>query len=301
LARLEQGGGVSQDRLSFVKMHGIGNDFVLIDLLGRGRDALERRDWPSLAREVCDRHFGVGADGILLVTEPDRESVESADYRMVMFNPDGSEAEMCGNGIRCFARYVYERSPSQPTTLRVQTGAGVLSLKVRAEGGRFSGVTVNMGRPRLEPSEIPVRAAGAPVIGLPLVVDGRELRLTCVSMGNPHAVAFVEEDVNGYPLEAIGPKVEHDPLFPRRVNFEICRVISRSELDVRVWERGAGITLACGTGAAATTVAARLNGLVDGRVRLRLPGGTLELEWDGEGDVYMTGPAELVFEGTWLR
>jgi diaminopimelate epimerase len=251
---------------------------------------------------MCDRHFGVGADGILLVGEPDQVSADLADYRMVMYNPDGSEAEMCGNGIRCFARYVYEQAVGEPkTTLRVQTGAGILSLKIQTTGGEVSSVTVDMGRPRLEPSEIPVRATGSPVIGLPLVVDGRELFLTCVSMGNPHAVAFVEEDVMAYPLAEVGPKVEHDPHFPRRVNFEICRVRSRSELEVRVWERGAGITLACGTGAAAATVAAHLNGFVDDRVRLRLPGGTLELEWDGEGGVLLTGPAELVFRGEWLK
>ena len=295
------GDSASGNHLSFYKMHGIGNDFVLIDCLAGhgGAAAIARHDWPSLARKMCDRHFGIGADGVLLVTVPDRESADLADYRMIMYNPDGSEAEMCGNGIRCFARYVYE-STTPRTTLRVQTGAGILSLKVRTEGGEFSGVTVDMGKPRLEPKEIPVRAETSPVIGLPLVVAGRELSLTCVSMGNPHAVAFVEEDVRTYPLAELGPKVEHDPHFPRRVNFEVCRVISRSELEVRVWERGAGLTLACGTGAAAVTVAARLNGLVDDRVTLHLPGGTLELEWDGAGSVYMTGPAEMVFRGEWL-
>jgi diaminopimelate epimerase len=293
---------VGNDHMSFYKMHGIGNDFVLIDCFedtSGGAVLLERRDWPSLARKMCDRHFGVGADGILLVTEPDRESAELADYRMIMYNPDGSEAEMCGNGIRCFARYVYERSATPRSTLRVQTGAGILSLKVHTTSGEFSGVTVDMGRPRLEASEIPVRAAASPVIGLPLVVNGRELFLTCVSMGNPHAVAFVEEDVRSYPLAEIGPKVEHDSHFPRRVNFEICRVLSRTELEVRVWERGAGLTLACGTGAAAASVAARLNGFVDDRVLLHLPGGTLELEWDGTGGVHMTGPAHMVFRGEW--
>ena len=285
--------------LDFYKMHGIGNDFVLIDRMGADISGEgDLRDWPRLAREMCDRHFGVGADGILLVGEA--EVAGTADYRMIMYNPDGSEAEMCGNGIRCFARYVYEQVEPR-SELRIQTGAGILAVRIHAESGQVTAVTVNMGRPRLAPAEIPVRAESTPVVGLPLAVDGRELYLTCVSMGNPHAVAFVEEDVNAYPLAEIGPKVEHDPHFPRRVNFEICRVRSREELEVRVWERGAGLTLACGTGAAAVTVAARLNGLIDDRIRLRLPGGTLEMEWDGAGEVFMTGPAESVFRGKWLK
>ena len=276
--------------MEFYKAHGIGNDFVLID----ARTTADR-DWPELARAMCDRHFGVGADGILLVLNS-----ATADFRMRMLNPDGSEAEMCGNGIRCFARYVYE-NVAPKAELRVETGAGVLPLTLRVRDGVVEAVTVNMGAPHFTPRDIPVVLDHSPVVDHPLDVGGMTLRLTCVSMGNPHAVAFVEEDVESFPLAEIGPLVERHPLFPRRVNFEVCRVLGRGELDVRVWERGAGLTLACGTGASAVTVAARLKGLTDERIRLRLPGGTLEMSWDGQGDVFMTGPAEFVFRGEWLK
>jgi len=264
-------------------MQGAGNDFVLID----GRAGAEA-DWPALARRLCDRHFGVGADGLLLL----RES-STADARMLMWNPDGSESEMCGNGIRCFARFVLDQMPRAPQSLRVETGAGLLTVQDRG-GGRYQ---TSLGRPVLNARDIPVAVDAEPVLDLALPgLDG--VTVTCVSMGNPHAVQFVP-DVQAVDLAAIGPRVEHHPLFPHRVNFHVCQVISREELVMRSWERGAGLTLACGTGAAATAVAAHLHGLTEEVVRIRVPGGELELAWDGAGEVLMTGPAEYVFRGDW--
>ena len=273
--------------MQFTKMHGTGNDFVLIDARSQ-----EDRDWASFAQRTCDRHFGVGADGILLV----RDSA-SADYRMQMFNPDGSEAEMCGNGIRCFGKYLYERGLTTKRELDVETGAGVLRLELLGDGDRVERVRVSMGRPILHGPRIPVAVDREPVIDHPLEVAGRTIPVTCVSMGNPHAVAFLDEPVTEFPLEVIGPQVEHHQLFPRRVNFEVARLVAPGVIEARVWERGAGITLACGTGACAIAVAARLRGLVDGTAEVRLPGGPLELAWDGQGEVFLSGPAAFVFEG----
>ena len=276
--------------MNFTKMHGTGNDFLVIDAR-----AFQRVDWARLAVALCDRHFGVGGDGIILVLDS-----QSADYRMRMFNPDGSEAEMCGNGIRCFGRYLYERGLTEKTRLSVETGAGVLELKLLVESQRVVSVTVSMGEPRLAADAIPVTLQGERVVDFPLEVAERSLKLTLVSMGNPHAVAFVD-DVQSFPLTEIGPLVERHPLFPRRTNFEIVRVVSEDELEVRVWERGAGTTLACGTGACASVVAAKLKGLVDDVVHVNLPGGALSIRWPGSGPVVLTGPAEFVFEGRWLR
>ncbi len=272
-------------------MQGTGNDFVVVD----ARDT--ERDWPSLAVAACDRHFGIGADGLLLVLPSD-----AAGLRMRIFNPDGSEAEMCGNGIRCFVKYAVERglAPLRDGAMRVETLAGVLEAQPALDGGRVASVRVAMGRPRFAPQEVPVAIeAEPPLTDVRLEVDGRELSVTCVSMGNPHAVEFLESPVSDFPLEAIGPLVERHPLFPNRVNFEIARPLARGRIEARVWERGAGITLACGSGAAAVLVAARLRGLADERVEVSLPGGPLTLEWDGSGEVYLTGPAEEVFEGEW--
>ena len=277
--------------MKFTKMHGTGNDFVLVD--ARGLD----RDWPKLAVAVCDRHFGVGADGLLLVLPS-----KPADLRMRMYNPDGSEAEQCGNGVRCFVKYAVERDlvSLQRSALTVETAAGVLTAQATVTDGRVESVRVGMGRPRFAPQEIPVAVeAEPPLTDLSLEVDGETLTVTCLSMGNPHAVLSWTQPVDAYPLEAVGPKVEHHPLFPNRVNFEVARVLRRDRIEARVWERGAGVTLACGSGAAAVMVAARLQGLVDDRAEVRLPGGTLTLEWDGEGEVYLTGPAVEVFEGSW--
>jgi diaminopimelate epimerase len=277
--------------VKFLKMHGTGNDFVVLDGL---RAPLPVADWPTLAQRMCDRHFGVGSDGILIV-----EPSPKADFRMRMFNPDGSESEMCGNGIRCFAKYVYDAGLTRGRELRVETGAGVLDLLVHGQNGHAERVTVSMGVPELRPERVPVAVEGEIAKDVPVDGVGADVRVTCVSMGNPHAVMFLEGPVAGFPLEQVGPRVEHHRLFPRRVNFEIVQPRSRAELDARVWERGAGITLACGTGACAVAAAARVHGLIDDKVRVNLPGGTLEIEWDGKSEILMTGPAALVFEGEW--
>ncbi len=275
--------------MKFLKMHGTGNDFVLVD------DRQPRSfDWVDLARRVCDRHFGIGADGVLLVRNSTR-----ADFRMVMYNPDGSEAEMCGNGIRCFAKYLYDAGELKGTTVTVETGAGIKPLELIVEDGTARRVVVNMGAPSFDPRSIPVKVAGSEMQDYPLEVDGRELLLNGVSMGNPHAVHFSDVDLDDFPLEALGPMVEHDQLFPRRVNFEIARIRSAGQVDVRVWERGAGITLACGTGACAVFAVARRKELVGERAVLTLPGGHLEMREGPNGQIYMTGPAALVFAGEW--
>lgn len=282
-------------------MHGIGNDFIVID--ARSVDA----DWMLLAKEMCDRHFGIGADGLILVCP----AVESGDLRMRMLNPDGSESEMCGNGIRCFAKYVLDNKIDglEGPELSVETLAGTLKVEAVRQGELVTHVTVSMGVPILKPSQIPVAVqalglsedAAGPVLKRKISTDVTDLELTFVSMGNPHAVSFIDDPVAQFPLEIVGPKVEHHSLFPRRINFEIVNTQSRNRLEVRVWERGAGITLACGTGACAVAVAARLNGLIDDNVEIRLPGGALHIQWDGKGEVIMTGPAELVFDGEWSK
>ena len=287
--------------MRFTKLHGAGNDYIVIDA------RQQERDWGSLSKAMCDRHLGVGADGIILVMPS-----QHADIRMRMFNPDGSEAEMCGNGIRCFTRYVLERRILSPTQseVRVETGAGIRTVIPISTDGKMTRARVNMGAPRLRAEEVPVNVTPYPyqgplastadvVVNHPFEVGGRVLYLTCVSMGNPHAVAFLQEPVEAFPLREIGPKVEHNPLFPRRVNFEIVNVVGGQILKARVWERGAEETLACGTGACAVTVAARLQGLIGDKVDITLPGGVLMVEWDGKGDVWMEGPVEEVFEGEW--
>ncbi|HXG42179.1 MAG TPA: diaminopimelate epimerase [Dehalococcoidia bacterium] len=278
--------------MRFVKMHGTGNDFVLL------QPQREDEDWPHLARTLCDRHFGIGADGVILVLPSDR-----ADVRMRIFNPDGSEAEMCGNGIRCLVRYAVETGLARPRDgqLMVETAAGVLPAWVDVEDGQVQRVRVGMGVPRFSPQEVPVRAQGpGPLLSLPLEVGGHRLSLTCLSLGNPHAVHFLDGPVEEFPLQEVGPAVEHHPLFPQRVNFGVARVLDRGHVELRVWERGAGPTLACGSGATAAVVAARLHDLVDSRVEVHLPGGTLTIEWDGRGEAYLSGPAQWVFEGRWL-
>jgi diaminopimelate epimerase len=280
--------------MRFVKYHGTGNDFILVDA------RTVERDWPALAQTLCRRHFGVGADGLIIALPSER-----AQARMRIFNPDGSEAEMCGNGIRCFARFLLEEGILSPDTryLTVETLAGLQALEVQRRGGDFL-VQVDMGEPRFSPPELP---ADLPLEGYPRIVDyplevaGRQIDITCVSMGNPHAVAFASEPLKDYPLLEVGPLVEHHPLFPKRVNFEIARVLDRGCLEVRVWERGAGPTLACGTGACAAVVAAHLHGWVDEAVEAVLPGGSLRIAWKSQGPVYLTGPAERVFTGEWEK
>jgi diaminopimelate epimerase len=268
--------------MDFHKLHGAGNDFVLID----GRNA-PQRDWPALARAMCDRHFGAGADGLLLVRE-----TAAADYRMDMWNPDGSLSEMCGNGIRCFGRWLLDGPAAGREALAVETGAGVLTVRARPNGW----LQTTMGRPILDGPETPLLAGGSLVLDVPLSELG--IAVTCVSMGNPHAVQLVA-DVDAVDLAELGPLVERHPRFPHRTNFHVCQVLSREALRMRSWERGAGLTLACGTGAAAVCVAARLHGLTEEVVRVQVPGGELELAWDGAGEVTLAGPAVQVYSGCW--
>jgi diaminopimelate epimerase len=277
--------------MRFAKLHGAGNDFIIVD----AREI--ERGWPALAVAICDRHLGVGADGLLLLGASD-----AADLRMGLFNSDGSEAEMSGNGLRCFVKYAVDRGLTQLRngTMSVETLAGVLTAEATLAEGRVESVRVSMGRPRFAPEEIPVAVEDDPPIqDLPLEVDGQKLRVTCLSMGNPHAVHFLRSPVGDYPLGDTGPKVERHGLFPNRVNFEVARILARDRIEARVWERGVGETLACGSGSSAIMVAARLQGLVEERVEVRQPGGSLTLEWDGEGEVFLTGPAIEVFEGEW--
>ncbi|MBI5368172.1 MAG: diaminopimelate epimerase [Planctomycetes bacterium] len=275
--------------MRFSKMHGIGNDFVIVNGF-RERPAQPAR----LARAVCDRHRGVGADGLILVL-PSR----TADLRMRMWNPDGSEAEMCGNGIRCLGKYAVERRLVRGRELRVETGAGPIGLSLRGRGGTVRTVRVDMGRPRLERGAIPMRGAAGRVVGAALAAAGRTWAITAVSMGNPHCVIFVA-DVAAAPVATAGPEIERHPAFPRRTNVEFVQVLGRGEVRQRTWERGAGETNACGTGACATGVACILNGKTGRRIVNHLTGGDLVIEWPEEaGSVWMTGPAEHVFDGEW--
>ena len=282
--------------MNFTKMEGAGNDYVYVDLFSETLPEPPE----ALAVKISDRHFGVGGDGLVLICPSDR-----ADARMRMFNADGSEAEMCGNAVRCVAKYVHDRGICGRNPLRIETGIGVLTLDLELKADRVVRVRVDMGEPVLAPEKVPtvLRASSgdpnAPAVDVPFEIDGRDLSVTCVSMGNPHCVAFVDEPTDEWVL-GIGPKIEMDPRFPRRVNAEFVKVLSRSELQMRVWERGTGETLACGTGACATGVAAILSGKTDRRVTIHLRGGDLVIEWNEEtGHVIMTGPAREVFSGDW--
>lgn len=278
--------------MQFTKLHGTGNDFILVD----SRQA--PGDWPALARAMCDRHFGVGADGLIFAAP----STSGADIRMRIFNADGSEAEMCGNGMRCLVRFAVDVGLVTPrdNELDVQTEIGNLGIRLTLDNGQVVRVRESMGSPRLDPREIPVNIdAPPPITNFELQIDGHAVPVTLVSMGNPHAILFQESPVADFNLHRIGPLVENHILFPRRTNFEVVRVLDRSHAEMRVWERGVGETLACGSGAAAVAVAARLLNLTDGALELTVPGGILNLEWDGEGDVILTGPVKEVFRGTW--
>ena len=270
-------------------MHGAGNDYVYVDAF---RERLPD-DLAALARAVSDRHFGIGSDGLILICPSER-----GDARMRMFNSDGSESEMCGNGVRCVAKYVYDHGIAHQDELRIETGRGVLTLHVEARNGKAERIRVNMGAPILKSADIPTTLPGDPPIRAPLEVAGRKLEVTCVSMGNPHCVVFVDEITDDWVL-GIGPQLERHPAFPRKVNVEFIQVLSKGEMNMRVWERGSGETLACGTGACAATVAAALNHLTDRKVLCHLRGGDLTLEWTAAGDVLMTGPATEVFSGDW--
>lgn len=275
--------------MKFTKMHGAGNDYVYVNCF----EQVDLGDAAELARAISDRHFGVGGDGLVLIVPSER-----ADARMVMYNADGSEAEMCGNAVRCVAKFVYDHGIAAKEELTIETGRGVLALQCFVTDGKVDRVRVNMDEPILVSSEIPTTLAGDPPVQAPLQVANQTLEVTCVSMGNPHAVTFVDEVNDDWVLN-IGPQVEVHEAFPRKINAEFIQVVSRSEIIMRVWERGSGETLACGTGACASVVAGVLAGLLDRNVLVRLTGGDLEIEWAESGEVYMTGPATEVFSGEW--
>lgn len=270
-------------------MHGAGNDYVYINCFEEKLDV----DIPELARRISDRHFGVGGDGLILICPS-----ETADARMRMYNADGSESEMCGNGLRCVAKYVYDHGIATKDELRLETGRGILTVQIFANQGRAERIRVNMGTPIFEPEKIPTTLPGTPPVRAKLDVRGKTLEVTCVSMGNPHCITFVDEITDEW-VHGIGPQIETHPAFPRRVNAEFIQVLSPTEIRMRVWERGSGETLACGTGACASAVAGVLNGLTERKVLCHLPGGDLELEWSEGGEVFMTGPAVEVFTGEW--
>jgi diaminopimelate epimerase len=275
--------------MRITKMHGIGNDYIYVDALNQDLAGL---DLPALARSLSDRHFGVGGDGIILVLPSDQ-----ADFRMRMFNSDGSEAEMCGNGMRCFAKYVHDHGLTDKTELVVETGAGLIRPSLQITDGTVTTVTVDMGRPVLARERIPMAGSPAdqPVVDEPLVVGGEEYRITCVSMGNPHCVLFVD-NVSEAPVHAIGPLIENHPAFPARTNVEFVCVAGPALLHMRVWERGSGETLACGTGASASAVAASLTGRAERACTVKLLGGKLDIQWRHDDRVVLTGPAVEVFD-----
>ena len=276
--------------MKFTKMHGLGNDYVYVDTFDQSVP-----DPAAMAIAVSRPHFGVGADGLVLIG-PSTE----ADYAMRMFNADGSEGEMCGNAVRCIGKYVHDRGLTAKTRVTLATRGGIKTLELRLQGGSVEQVTVDLGEPALSPASLPVTLAGAQVLNHPLSIDGQTHRITCVSMGNPHAVIFVD-DPQAVDVHGIGRQIEHHPLFPKRTNVEFVRVWRRDLLEMRVWERGSGETLACGTGAAASLVAAVLNGLADRSAVVQLTGGELHVHWDArDNHVYQTGPATFVFDGVWL-
>lgn len=276
-------------KLAFTKMEGCGNDYVYINGFTQSVPAEEK---PALVRRLSDRHFGIGGDGVIFIN-PAKE----ADFEMEMWNADGTRSEMCGNGIRCVARYVYDFGLTNQKEFSIVSAGKVKYMTLYEQDGQISAVRVNMGQPILEADQIPVRADHSPVINVPIEVQGKEYRMTCVSMGNPHAVVFVDS-TEDFPLEQVGPYFENHPCFPNRTNTEFVQVIDRSRVRMRVWERGTGETLACGTGCCATAVACVLNGLTDNAITVEVLGGELRIEWDRENDlVWMTGPATVVFSG----
>ena len=277
--------------LKFTKMHGLGNDYVYMDAINQN---IENRE--ELARFVSDRHFGIGSDGLILIC-----SSEVADFKMQMFNSDGTEAEMCGNGIRCVGKFVYDKGLTNKTTISIETLAGIKVLEMKEEQGKIKLVKVDMGEPILEPEKIPVKSNEHPVKKLELRAIDKEFNFTCVSMGNPHAITFIKEDVNNFDICKYGKILENDEAFPNRANIEFVNILDEKTLKMRVWERGAGETLACGTGACGVAVAAILNNYTQRKVTVKLLGGDLEIEWNKEDNhVYMTGPATTVFEGQLL-
>ena len=273
--------------MRFTKMQAYGNDYVYIDAIHQ-----ELKNLPELARFVSDRHFGIGSDGLILI-----KPSETADFEMEMYNADGSQGAMCGNGIRCVAKYVYDYGLTDKTKFSISTKGGIKYPELTVENGKVSMVKVNMGAPELTPAKIPVISGKDQVVNEPIEVDGVTYYMTAVSMGNPHTVIFID-DVKGLDIEKIGPEFENHACFPDRVNTEFCRIIDEETVEMRVWERGSGETLACGTGACATAVACILNGYTKDKVTVKLLGGDLEIFWDREANlVYMNGPAATVFNG----
>lgn len=273
--------------MKFTKMHGCGNDYVYVNLFEE-----TIKNPAELSIKISDRHFGIGSDGLITIGPS-----EIADFTMHIYNADGSEAEMCGNGVRCVGKYVYDHGLTDKTEVTVETGAGIKILILNVKDGKVDTVRVDMGEPAFAPVEIPVIAEGEKVIAAPIIVGDKEWKMTCVSMGNPHAVVFVD-DVKYFPIENYGPLFEHHACFPQRTNTEFVEVLSRTEANMRVWERGSAETWACGTGTCATVVACILNGLTDRTVLVHLLGGDLTIEWDeNTNHVFMTGPATEVFHG----
>lgn len=277
----------TQSPLKFTKMHGAGNDYIYVNCFTQTVE-----NPAELSIQISNRNFGVGSDGLVLILPSD-----TCDFRMRMFNNDGSESEMCGNASRCVGKFVYDKGLTDKTEVSLETGAGVKILKLHVENGKVSRVTVDMGEPILQPELVPVNLHGDVVIAAPLTVEGIDYKITCVSMGNPHAVVFTT-GIDTMNLNEIGPKFENNAIFPRRTNTEFIEIIDRKTLKMRVWERGSGETLACGTGACASLVAAVLNNFSERKATLQLLGGNLEIEWDeATNHVFMTGPAATVFEG----
>ena len=284
--------------MNFTKLQGAGNDFVLVETSDT------QRNWSQLAIAICDRHYGVGADGLLLLLPS-----AVADFQMRVFDPDGSEAEACGNGLRCLAKYAMTKGLIEAGADRilVETVTGIRKIRFFESEGGLIDIQASMGKPMFRPRDIPVvlrRNKGnmldiKSMLGYPVTVDGINLLLNLISMGNPHAVYFWQHPVSDFPLSQLGPKVEHLDVFPNGVNFEVARVVSRQQIEARVWERGVGETLACGSGACAIAVAAQLYGYIDNKVNVKLPGGILRVEWDRIGEVFLNGPAEVVFTGEW--
>lgn len=273
--------------MKFTKMQGLGNDYVYVNCF---KETIENP--PEMAKKVSNRNFGIGSDGLIMINPSD-----VADFEMEMYNADGSRSEMCGNGIRCVGKYVYDYGLTEKEHISVETLAGIKYLDLTVEDGKVKLVKVDMGSPELVPENIPIVADGNRVIDEPINVNGSEYRMTGVSMGNPHAVVYVE-DVKGLDIEKIGPAFENHERFPNRVNTEFVKVLDQNTVEMRVWERGSGETMACGTGACAVAVACILNGLTEDKVTVKLLGGDLQIEWDKEADkVYMTGPAEVSFDG----
>lgn len=284
--------------MNFTKLQAAGNDFVLVETSDI------QRNWAPVAMAMCDRHFGVGADGLLLLLPSDR-----ADFQMRIFNPDGSESEACGNGLTCLVKYVLNRglAHSEAQEILIETMAGIRKTKINRVKGKLAKIQVSMGAPKFAARDIPVVIEEGKrglvdiksMLSYTITIENRELSLNFVSIGNPHAVYFCQQPISDFSLSQIGPKIEHLPIFPNRINFEVANVMNRRLIEARVWERGVGETLACGSGACAVAVAAQLRGYVDNKVEVKLPGGILEVGWDRVGEIFLSASAEIVFTGEW--